>query len=148
MTEVIFHFHVADKSGHLCRYARKAVAHARRVAVVAGPELLQRVDRDMWEFSATEFLAHCSADAAPAMQAVSPVVLCDAAARSPHKDILVNLGFDVPEGFGQFTRLVELVGGDEEDRQASRRRWKFYRDRGYTLSGVDMLIQAARGAAS
>ena len=61
---------------------------------------------------------------------------------------VVSGQFDVPEGFGQFTRLVELVGGDEEDRQASRRRWKFYRDRGYTLSGVDMLIQAARGAAS
>ena len=27
MTEVIFHFNVADKCDHLCRYARKAVAH-------------------------------------------------------------------------------------------------------------------------
>lgn len=148
MTEVIFHFNVADKCDHLCRYARKAVGHARRVAVVADAGLLQRIDQDMWALSSTDFLTHCRADAPAPMQAASSVVLCAEAAQAPHQDILVNLGVSVPEGFGQFLRLVELVGSDDEDRMASRQRWKFYRDRGYAVSGVDMAGQPNRRAVS
>jgi len=148
MTEVIFHFNVADKCDHLCRYARKAVAHARRVAVLADADLLQRIDQDMWALASTEFLTHCRTDASAAMQSASSVVLCELAAKAPHQDILVNLAASVPEGFGQFLRLVELVGNDDEDRMASRQRWKFYRDRGYAVSGVDMQGQAARRVVS
>jgi DNA polymerase-3 subunit chi len=148
MTEVIFHFNVLDKSDHVCRYVRKAVANTRRVAVVADAQWLQQIDRDMWAISATEFLTHCRTDAPPAMQSASGVVLCDAAAQSPHQDILVNLGMAVPEGFGRFERLVELVGSDDDDRAASRQRWKFYRDRGYTLSSVDMQAAPGRQAGS
>lgn len=147
MTEVIFHFNVDDKCGHACGYVRKALANARKVGVLGDDEQLERIDQALWGQPHTAFVAHCFVPAASVtMLAASPVLLGSDASLFPHRDILVNLSDQVPEGFGAFERVVELVGGHEADVQASRQRWKFYRERGYALRSVDMLQRAgARG---
>ena len=45
--------------------------------------------------------------------------------------MLVNLADDIPVFAGQFQRVVELVGGSEQDRVLSRARWTYYRDNGF-----------------
>jgi DNA polymerase-3 subunit chi len=50
----------------------------------------------------------------------------------------VNLDSQQPEFFSRFERVIEVVTGDDEDRQAARARWKFYQERGYALTSYDI----------
>lgn len=139
MTGIDFHFNTPDKLGYACRLLRKAV-HARgvRVVVVADAPLLDAIDQALWQLSAVDFIAHCRADAEPALVARSPVLLAtSSAAPTPHQQVLVNLGADVPEGFERFERLVDIVSNDDADRQVARARWRHYADRGYAITRHD-----------
>jgi DNA polymerase-3 subunit chi len=139
MTEVAFHFNVPEKLGYACRLLRKAVAAGSRVIVTGEADLLRRLDTELWTFSAAEFIPHCHAGSAPQqLVTASPVVLADSPRGTPHHQVLVNLGGAVPEGFERFERLIELVSGDEADRQQARRRWKHYADRGYAIVRHDL----------
>ena len=138
MTEVSFHFNAPDKWSYICRLLRKAVLRGSRVAVTGEAALLQRLDGDLWTFSAIDFLPHCSDTAQAGMLAASPVVFCESPDASPHRQVLLNLGPGVPTGFEPFERLIEVVGISDEDRADSRRRWKYYLDRGYAITRHDL----------
>lgn len=134
MTEVAFHFNVPDKLAYACRLLRKATGTGARVVVTGESELLQRLDTELWTFSALEFIPHChAASAEPQVLEASAVVLSESPRGTPHQDVLVNLGGRVPDGFERFERLIELVSVDEDDRSQARARWKHYADRGYAI---------------
>ena len=139
MTEVAFHFNVADKLTYACRLLRKATASGSKVVVTGEASLLRTLDTELWTFSALEFIPHCHAASAPAqVLAASPVVLADSPRGTPHQEVLVNLGGAVPEGFESFERLIELVAQEDGDRQQARARWKHYADRGYAIQRHDL----------
>ena len=138
MTEVVFHFNAADKAAYLCRLLRKALARGSRVTVSGDDAALQRLDADLWRFSEVDFVPHCRLGADPAVLAASPIVLCATPHDSPHREVLLNLGAEVPPGFEAFERLIEVVGSDAADRADSRRRWKHYQDRGYAILRHDL----------
>ena len=112
------------------------------VVVAPGPAL-ELLDRGLWSLSPTDFVAHCRAtDPAPMLRA-SPILLTEAADAAPHHQVLLNLGGDVPQGFGRFERLIEVVSlGDEADRKGARARWKHYSDRGYSITRHDLALKA------
>lgn len=144
MTEVAFHFNATDKLDYVCRLLRKAVAKGVRVAVTGELSVLQQFDRDLWTFSAVDFVPHCLASGAPAVAATSPVVLCASPQESPHHEVLLNLGAGVPSGFERFDRLIEVVGTDDPDRSQSRMRWKYYVDRGYAITRHEVQLKEPR----
>ena len=144
VTEVAFHFNVLDKAGYVCRLLRKAVAKGVRVAVTGEQSVLQQFDRDLWTFSAVDFVPHCLASGAPAVLANSPVVLCALPQEAPHHEVLLNLGAGVPSGFERFDRLIEVVGVDDADRAQSRIRWKHYVDRGYAITRHEVALKEPR----
>lgn len=140
MTGIDFHFNTPDKVHHACRLLRKAVAaRGARVVVVGDATTLDAVDVALWQLSPADFIAHCRTDAAPGMLARSPVVLSAAGgdAPVPHHQVLLNLGVEVPAGFGRFERLIDIVSDDEADRQVARARWRHYADRGYAITRHD-----------
>jgi DNA polymerase-3 subunit chi len=47
---------------------------------------------------------------------------------------MINLAAEVPEFFSRYRRVAEVVDGDATRRAQSRDRYRFYRDRGYTLN--------------
>jgi len=139
MTEVAFHFNVPDKLGYACRLLRKATGAGSRVVVTGDADLLRSLDQMLWTFSPLEFLPHCHAASADARTlAASPVVLADSPRATPHHQVLVSLGGDVPEGFERFERLIELVAREDGDRRQARARWKHYADRGYAIKTHDL----------
>jgi DNA polymerase III subunit chi len=144
VTEVAFHFNVPDKLAYACRLLRKATGAGSKVVVTGEPELLRRLDTELWTFSPLEFIAHCQLAAEPAVLGASPVVLADVPRGTPHQEVLVNLGGPVPEGFERFERLIELVSVDEPDRLAARTRWKHYSDRGYAITRHDLATRESR----
>lgn len=141
MTEVDVHFNAQDKVGHACRLLRKAVLTAgARVAVAGDRAVLDSLDASLWQFSATDFIAHCRTDADEDVVRRSPVLLLDDPGQGTpaHHQVLVNLGCELPLGFERFERLIDVVGVDDEERQAGRQRWRHYAERGYSITRHDL----------
>lgn len=138
MTEVAFHFNVPDKQAHACRLLRKAVGNGARVLVTAELEVLQQLDRLLWTFSQQDFISHAMAGGDDRLVAASAVVLSETTGNSPHHQVLLNLGSTPPAGFEMFERLIDIVSQDEADRQLARVRWKYYSDRGYSITRHDI----------
>jgi len=138
MTEVAFHFNAPDKLGYACRLLRKAVGTGARVMVTGGSETLRELDQALWTFAPLEFLPHCYGEVTPTALAASPLVLAESVRDAPYRQVLVNLGGAVPDGFERFERLIEVVTADEGDRIDARSRWKHYADRGYAIQRHDL----------
>lgn len=140
MTEVAFHFNARDRAAHACRVARKLLRQDRRLVIQAPEPLLTTIDEMLWNMSAHDFVAHCSAGDPLALWDASPVLLTNDAIATPHQDVLLNLHEQVPANFGSFQELIEVVSADDiTDREAARLRWKHYRERGYTLVRHDLV---------
>jgi DNA polymerase-3 subunit chi len=138
MTEIIFHFNVADRTGYACRVVRKALRHGSAIVVTGPQPLLAALDRELWTLGATDFLPHAwAADsgAVPASLHARTAWLAAEPLTAPVHDALVNLGDEPPPGFESFTRLIEVVSTAEADRAAARQRWKSYAHRGYPVAG-------------
>lgn len=138
MTEIAFHFNMADKLSYGCRLLRKIHLSGARAAVTAEPAVLAELDALLWRFSPGDFIPHCMAEAPPATLARTPVVLTATPADQAPHGILVNLGRGVPAGFEGFGRLIEVVSLSPEDAQAGRGRWKHYLSQGYRLDRHDL----------
>lgn len=142
MTEIEFHFNAPDKLAYACRFVRKAQRHQARVVVTAEAELLQQLDRMLWELGATDFVAHCLDTAPDELRSASPVLLSTEPQTSGHNEILLNLGDAVPQGFARFARLVEVVSQiDAQDRQRARTRWRSYTEQGYAIKRHDLVLK-------
>jgi DNA polymerase-3 subunit chi len=134
MPEVSFHTNLPDRVGYACRLLRKAVRRGACV-VVAGPSpLLAQLDRQLWTFDPIDFVPHVHVRAgqspAPRLSA-TPVWLADSVADAPHRDVLVNLGEELVDGYEGFARVIELVSQDGPDVMPARARWKRYAANGH-----------------
>jgi DNA polymerase-3 subunit chi len=106
------------------------------MAVTADAPTLQRLDLALWAAEPQGFVPHlrlAGAAPPPARLARTPLWLVDPGVPAPGCDTLLNLGAEAPPDAQAYTQLVELVGADEADRQAGRRRWAAYRAAGWRV---------------
>ena len=143
MTEVAFHFNAPDGVAYACRLLRKAYTTGAKVVVTGEERILERLDAALWSFAPLEFVPHASQHHPASVLYSSPVVLAAQLRDLPHSEVLVNLGVDVPAGFEQFERVIEVVAGGEAERAAARSRWKHYAQRGYDIQRHDLGSRAA-----
>jgi DNA polymerase-3 subunit chi len=118
-----------------CRLADKAVQQDHEVLINTESEAdNSRLNDLLWTFSQGSFLPHRVLSDSEAIDEGEPVLI--GTGREPddgHWGLLINLATDVPEFFSRFTRVAELVGADDGDKEAGRDRFRYYRDRGYEL---------------
>lgn len=115
-----------------CRLAEKAYQLGHHVFIYADKaEQVQQLDDMLWTFRAGSFLPHTNSDAEDV--AAYPVVIGTQHRDEAAHDVMINLAENIPDCFSRFERVAEVVSGIEEERQAARNRFKFYRDRGYEL---------------
>lgn len=129
VTAVAFHFNVQDRRDYVCRLLRKALRAGAKVAVTADEHELSELDRRLWISDPLEFLPHwrgVEPARLPERMAATPVVLVERATPERGHAVLVNLRDTVPEGYGAFERVIEIVGQDDAGRVAARQRWKHY----------------------
>ena len=143
MTSIAFHFNAPDRLDYACRLIRKAWSSGAKLVVCGPRESLAALDGALWSLGATEFLPHCVISAPAEVVAASPVILSPDPSHSAHRDVLINLGTDTPQGFDAFERLIEIVTVEDADREHARSRWKHYTQLGYTITRHDL---AAKGA--
>jgi DNA polymerase-3 subunit chi len=115
-----------------CRLTEKAVKQGHQVYINAesAAQLLQ-LDDLLWTFRAGSFLPH-AVDIGEDNGA-SPVLLAHDREPGNSHDVLVNLSNEVPPFFSRFNRVAELAGGNDAQRSEARNRYRYYKDRGYTL---------------
>ena len=132
MTEVQFHVNVPDPVHYACRLLRKALRQGARLAVTGSGAMLGELDRALWVFEADEFLPHVKleSDKPNAVQSRAPVWLVEDARHGTAMQVLVNIGAPVTAGFDAYSRIIEIVSDDDEDRHAGRQRWRDYVARG------------------
>jgi len=125
-----FHTDVADPLAYACRLLRKAYRRQLKVVVCGEPDRLRRLDTMLWTFEQLEFVPHARLRSGEHPDAAllrhTPIWLADAAAAWPEADVVVNLGEQPVADPGRFTRIVEIVGSDDDARAAGRLRWRHY----------------------
>ena len=149
MTSIDFYFNADDRLGVACRLAGKALQRRQRVLIYAPQaELAQRIDRLLWTLQADSFIPHCYAHDRHATE--TPVLIAmDEALPAAACEVLLNLSSECPPFFERHARLLEIVAQDKEQVVAGRKRFKFYRDRGYAIRNhdlADMTNSAKAGA--
>lgn len=112
-----------------CRLAEKAYTQGLQVHLHAASEKhAQEMDKLLWSFRDRSFVPHGLVDSgAPVTIGATDTVGTD------HSDVLINLADQVPNCFSRFERVLEIINADETVRKQGRERFRFYRDRGYTL---------------
>jgi DNA polymerase III subunit chi len=120
-----------------CKIADQAMQQSRHVFVNATSDTEARqLDELLWTFIQGSFIPHRvvrDGDADVAQR--EPVLIgLRRAPPSDRWDLMINLAADVPEFFSRYERVAELVDGNATRREQSRERYRFYRDRGYSLN--------------
>lgn len=138
MTRIEFHFNAPERLQYACRLLRKASAQNLRLGVVGSAASLRQLDAALWTFSAVDFLPHSTASDSPQIQQASSILLSEDPALCGDRQVLINLGDEVPAGFERFERLIEIVAVDDHGRMTARQRWKHYTAQGYDLKQHDL----------
>jgi len=118
-----------------CRIAEKALLKEKHVFIHTDkPPHSQRLDEVLWTFSPGSFVPHRIVDDDNTADASEPVLIGTGSEPTGERwDVLINLGNEVPEFFSRYDRIAEVVDGNTERREFGRKRFRFYRDRGYKL---------------
>jgi len=136
MTKIDFYVVAPQAQGNrfllASRVADKARKAGHRVVIhTASDEEARHMDRMLWTFNEQSFIPH--ARLGEGDPALNPILIGDASNAHDEHDVLINLGTEVPIFFSRFERMAECVDNDQTIRNASRERYRFYRDRGYPL---------------
>jgi DNA polymerase III subunit chi len=119
-----------------CRIAEKAVAREQHVFICpASDGEAKRLDELLWTFSQGSFVPHRIVSGSGDERPLEPVLIGRGAEPVGERwDVLINLSGEVPEFFSRYAKVAEVVDADEERRARGRERYRYYRDRGYTLN--------------
>jgi DNA polymerase III subunit chi len=148
MPDVTFHFNVAEPIPYLCRLLRKAVAMGKPTLVLLPGEELAALDQTLWTHAQESFVPHAVwGQASPAVLRHSLVWLAEQEPPGdpalPLREVLVNASPEVPEGWQNYARVLEIVGLDDAHRRHARSRWRRYTEAGVSLIRHDAAITSA-----
>ena len=116
-----------------CRLAERAYEEGLKVVVrTASPAETAEFDELLWTWADGSFVPHGVWPADPEVAALTPVLVGCASLPVTHRDVLINLAPDAPLDFSAYARVCDVVGGDEDGKNAGRQRWRVYRDAGCT----------------
>ena len=135
MTSIDFYTRVPDRLTVVAKLIVKAVsAHGSVRVLTADAEGTAALDRLLWLVPPTGFLPHCRMDDPCAAE--TPIWIDHRLEHSGTAVVLINLHPEPPPFFSRFERLAEIIG--EADAPAGRERFRYYRERGYTLRAHDL----------
>lgn len=120
-----------EKLQFTCRLAQKAYQQGHRIYIHADNNATcNELDHLLWTFQQDSFVPHALATEA---NEDTPVIIGSTEPPEDQHEVLINLAAKTPAFFSRFERMAEVIGGTEDDKNAGRERFRFYRDRGYPL---------------
>lgn len=145
MTRVDVHHGIPDKLSYACRLLRKAHRSGASVVVTGDLSALKALDQALWVFDEQEFVPHVLSAGKPLPERLhaTPIWLTPEPSAAPGaRDVLLNLGPDMPADPGRYERVLDLVSRHPEDRQQGRIRWKAYLSQGLEVLGHEAKDEA------
>ena len=111
-----------------CRLALMALERNQRIFVIAASEASgSRLDELMWQYPQGRFIPHaCPGDEDYAR---APVKIGTLAVLNP-ADVVINLCSEAVPQPDRFSRVLEIVPAVDSEREASRLKYKYYRNLG------------------
>lgn len=134
MTRVSFYvLNSGDIQDFSCRLLERIIQQAQLAYVnVPDQAMSQNLNDRLWTFKDGSFLAHDFEHE----DNTSPIVLGAGSALPPQRDVILNLDLATdtpPDYFSSFERCLEIVAGNDAQKSAARKRYAFYKARGYEL---------------
>ena len=138
MTEI--NFYVSKEQGLENRLAvayrllNLALKRNLRVHIHTGSEALsKKVDDFLWRNETSSFIPHSIISGEDNLNKLNKVDISHEFEPMQNCDYLINLSIERPSFFSRFTKVAEILDTEDEILTAGRKRYSFYRDRGYTL---------------
>ena len=120
-----------------CRLVETVWRRGHRVLVLAASDVAaRRLDDLLWTFRDESFVPHRrvgTEDSAATAPADEPVLVGTPGVWTGEIDVLLNLTPSVPDESARASRIAEVVPSGGAGRDAGRRRYREYRDRGFEL---------------
>lgn len=111
-----------------CRLVDKAYLLQKRIYIkVNSHEQGQRLDELLWTFRDISFIPHCYLGINSAFDPMLPVNIAIDKPGELDAEILFNLSHEVPSYFPEFSRIIEVVSEQKENKYQSRQKYKFYK---------------------
>ena|SRR5438128_4047344 len=118
-----------------CRLIDKAYLLQKKIFIqISSHEEGQRIDELLWTFRDISFIPHCYLGV---NSVIDPLLSVNIAANKPSEldaDILFNLSPKVPTYFTEFSRIIEVVSEEKENKNQSRQKYKFYKTQNCQLT--------------
>jgi DNA polymerase-3 subunit chi len=114
-----------------CKLVEKA--HLRKLHTYIhtdSPTTSAQLDEMLWTFNDLAFIPHTLV---PAQDTTAQVLIGHDYKPMENCGFLINLSNEIPLFFSRFERLAEILDQEEPVLLAGRKRYQFYRDRGYNL---------------
>lgn len=116
-----------------CKLVEKAQARALQTYIhTDNPATTALLDELLWTYSDVSFIPHALMQTQSDEPGVTVKLGHDFEPMN-HCDFLINLSNEVPEFFPRFERMAEILDQEDTVLLSGRKRYQFYRDRGYTL---------------
>jgi DNA polymerase-3 subunit chi len=133
MTRVDFYLtHDIDPSLAVCRLTNKAFRLGHQLYILTeNSEQSVTLDRLLWTFNPGGFIPHSLYNAD--LDQEVPILIGEQEPPENWHDVLISLASAIPSFFSRFGRVADVVGAAEEAKQQARERFRFYRERGYSL---------------
>lgn len=135
MTRIEFYFNADSKSRAACQLVARALERRLRVLIYAPDETVARGVEE-----ALRALPAIHSALGPESGEAAPVLISGEADAASHDEVLLNLHDGAPRHFSRYRQVIEVVARAEDDRQAARERFRYYRDRGYAIRHYDMAL--------
>lgn len=115
-----------------CGIAAKAWSQGHRVHIhTASAQAAAMMDDMLWTFRDVSFVPHELYDGHENKE--TPITIGYSQDFPKSAQVFINLDSAVPADIAQFKRVIEIAGGDEEDKHHARRRYRHYRDKGHEI---------------
>ena len=140
MTEVSFYTGAADPLRTVVRLCAKALDAGKRLRIFTpDAAATQTLGRRLWCDDPMGFLPHCRLDDQNAAR--TPIWLDHAPehfGQAEDAQLLINLAPEPAPFFARFERVLEVVGTAEAEVLSGRRRFRYYKERGYMIHHHDL----------
>lgn len=127
----------SNREQFACRIAEKAYRLGHGVYIHTGdPAQSAKLDNLLWTFKQGSFVPHGIDGQSPDPDAAVLIghnSELDTSSHAKGREVLINLSQDIPLFFSAFERVTEVVDQHADNKTKGRERYKFYRDRGYSM---------------
>ncbi|MFT7220147.1 MAG: DNA polymerase-3 subunit chi [Candidatus Azotimanducaceae bacterium] len=134
MTRIDFYQIAGDELTFTCRLIDKVYRRGLKIYVHATSESqAQQLDAHLWTFRPDSFVPHVLNNNQSNPDTDVPVKIGFDHEPDEHQEVLINLSGDIPHFFSRFDRVAEVVPVDQNSRDAARKNYTYYKERGYPL---------------